>query len=157
MNSTSLGLDQLFGHWGQVRAHLLATIAKFEEADLHYRPFADAMSAGQIMTHIADAEEGWFRYVITGERNEWPTEYTLQNYPSKEVIGQLLDQVHGRTESFLATLELADLERQVQVPWGDDTFTLGWIIWHVLEHEIHHRGELSLILGLLGREGLAVF
>jgi len=33
---------------------------------------------------------------------------------------------------------------------------LGWIIWHVLEHEIHHRGELSLILGLLGREGLDV-
>jgi uncharacterized damage-inducible protein DinB len=34
--------------------------------------------------------------------------------------------------------------------------SLGWIIWHVLEHEIHHRGELSLILGLLGREGLDV-
>jgi len=23
-----------------------------------------------------------------------------------------------------------------------------------MEHEIHHRGELSLILGLFGREGL---
>jgi uncharacterized damage-inducible protein DinB len=30
------------------------------------------------------------------------------------------------------------------------------VIWHVLEHEIHHRGELSLIHGLLGREGLDV-
>jgi uncharacterized damage-inducible protein DinB len=28
------------------------------------------------------------------------------------------------------------------------------MLWHVVEHEIHHRGELSLILGLLGREGL---
>jgi uncharacterized damage-inducible protein DinB len=26
----------------------------------------------------------------------------------------------------------------------------------VLEHEVHHRGELSLIHGLLGREGLDV-
>jgi uncharacterized damage-inducible protein DinB len=30
------------------------------------------------------------------------------------------------------------------------------IIWHVLEHEIHHRGELSILIGLLGREGLEV-
>jgi uncharacterized damage-inducible protein DinB len=28
------------------------------------------------------------------------------------------------------------------------------MIGHLIEHEIHHRGELSLILGLLGREGL---
>ena len=28
------------------------------------------------------------------------------------------------------------------------------MLWHVLEHEIHHRAELSLTLGLLGHEGL---
>jgi uncharacterized damage-inducible protein DinB len=28
------------------------------------------------------------------------------------------------------------------------------MILHVIEHEIHHRGELSLKLGLLDREGL---
>jgi uncharacterized damage-inducible protein DinB len=37
-----------------------------------------------------------------------------------------------------------------------ETFPLYWIIWHVLEHVIHHRGELSLIHSLLGREGLDV-
>jgi uncharacterized damage-inducible protein DinB len=39
--------------------------------------------------------------------------------------------------------------------WGEP-IPLRWIIWHVLEHEVHHRGELSLILGLLGKEGLDV-
>jgi len=29
---------------------------------------------------------------------------------------------------------------------------LGWVAWHVLEHEIHHRGEIYLMLGLLGME-----
>ena len=37
-----------------------------------------------------------------------------------------------------------------------DQYTPAWIFWHVLEHEIHHRGELSLITGILGREGLDV-
>jgi uncharacterized damage-inducible protein DinB len=38
-------------------------------------------------------------------------------------------------------------------PDGHD-YTPAWVFWHVLEHEIHHRGKVSLILGLLGREGL---
>lgn len=29
-----------------------------------------------------------------------------------------------------------------------------WIIWHVLEHEIHHGGELSLALGTHGLPGI---
>jgi uncharacterized damage-inducible protein DinB len=29
-----------------------------------------------------------------------------------------------------------------------------WIIWHVLEHEIHHGGELSLALGTQGLLGI---
>jgi uncharacterized damage-inducible protein DinB len=46
-----------------------------------------------------------------------------------------------------------DLEIEIEAQWGE-TYPLIDMIWHVMEHEIHHRGELSLILGLLGREGL---
>ena len=48
------------------------------------------------------------------------------------------------------------IQRNVYKTPEGEVFTLRWIIWHVLEHEIHHRGELSLALGLLGREGLDV-
>ncbi len=33
-------------------------------------------------------------------------------------------------------------------------FSRQWIIWHVLEHEIHHGGELSLALGVRGLAGI---
>jgi uncharacterized damage-inducible protein DinB len=25
-----------------------------------------------------------------------------------------------------------------------------WVVWHVMEHDLHHGGELSLTLGLHG-------
>jgi uncharacterized damage-inducible protein DinB len=25
--------------------------------------------------------------------------------------------------------------------------TRGWVIWHLIEHDLHHGGEISLILG----------
>ena len=35
-------------------------------------------------------------------------------------------------------------------PWRDRRF----IVWHVAEHDIHHGGEISIILGMHGRPGL---
>ena len=64
-------------------------------------------------------------------------------------------KVHNRTIEFMSTLEIEDLNTIIDYPW-DGKGSLGWIIWHVIEHEIHHRGELSLILGMLGREGIDI-
>jgi uncharacterized damage-inducible protein DinB len=29
-----------------------------------------------------------------------------------------------------------------------------WIVWHVLEHDIHHGGEISFSLGMRGLAGI---
>ena len=147
-------LDQLFSHWDQVHRDTLATLDKFEESELSQVAYEGGMSVGQIALHIANAEEGWFRLIATRERNEWPSDYTLQNYPTKSAIKTLLTEVHAKTTAYLHSQTLTDLDRVIDSSWGN--FSLCFIIWHVLEHEIHHRGELSLVLGTMGREGLDV-
>jgi len=37
---------------------------------------------------------------------------------------------------------------------GPDEVARGWIIWHVIEHDLHHGGELSYSLGAHGLAGL---
>jgi uncharacterized damage-inducible protein DinB len=147
--------EDLFSHWSLVRKSLIKVIEDFEESDLSYQPFPDSWPVGQIMVHIANAEEGWFRYVVTRELPEWPSDLQFENYPTREKILEVLDTVHARTEEYLGTLTAPDLTTRILAPW-EATFPLGWIIWHVIEHEIHHRGELSLILGILGKDGLDV-
>jgi uncharacterized damage-inducible protein DinB len=51
----------------------------------------------------------------------------------------------------LAGVEVAGLEHAIDMPWNE-TIPLRWIVWHVLEHEVHHRGEIYLMLGLMGME-----
>lgn len=146
---------ELFSHWELVRSGTRETIKLFREVELSYQPAEEAWIAGQIMVHIANAEEGWFRYVVTRELPEWPEQLNFEHYPLKKDILDLLETVHGRTKTYLASLSEADLKSEILTPW-DEGLSLQWIIWHVIEHEIHHRGELSLILGLLGRQGLEV-
>ena len=79
----------------------------------------------------------------------------IEDYRNKYVIKAKLSEVHKSTMEYLSILKIDDLENNIDLPGGEQ-LQLGWIIWHVIEHEIHHRGELSLILGLLGHEGLDV-
>ena len=46
----------------------------------------------------------------------------------------------------------ADMGEVFYPPRGDQSqsFTRQWIIWHVLEHDFHHGGELSFLLGAHG-------
>lgn len=149
-------LSDYFAHWEQVHSDTLATFDKFKDDELHYIPFEGSWTAGEIMLHIAETEDGWLRCVIKQEQKAWP-EYSLDDHPTTESIKDALVQAHERTTAYLAEQKLEDLQRPIPSRWVEgETIALGWIIWHVLEHEIHHRGELSLILGQLGREGLDV-
>lgn len=147
-------LNELFSHWNQAHTDTLDVIDKFNDDELSHIAYDGAMPVGRIALHIASAEEGWFRLVITKERQDWPSDYTLEYYPTKEAIKALLSEVHDRTMAYLDSLSTDDWDTEVESPWG--TFSIKFVIWHVIEHEIHHRGELSLILGTLGREGLDV-
>jgi len=139
-----------FQHWQSVRRGLMEALDKLDDEQLGFVPRDGLWSLGRVACHIADAEDGWFRYVATGELDEWP-QFEAEDYPTVESVKRLLTEVHHRTEAYLATLEDADLERIIPAPWGSE-FPLRWIIWHVLEHEIHHRGEIYLMLGLMGTE-----
>ncbi len=146
--------SQVFLHWEQVRNDLLATIDKFDEDELEFPPFEGSWPVGRIMLHIAECEDHWLHGEVRQEIRI-PVQYSLADFHSKAAIKSVLSVAHSRTMRFLESLEENALNQKYQTKHGE-TFSLYWIIWHVIEHEIHHRGELSLALGLLSREGLDV-
>jgi uncharacterized damage-inducible protein DinB len=147
-------LNVMFSHWEQVHRDLLWTIDQFNDEELDFVPFEGSWSVKQIILHIADCEDNWLHGVVQGIYQPW-IGYPADEYPTRQSMLDLLASAHDKTVELLSGLDESDLNTEFKIPSGHP-FKLGWIIWHVLEHEIHHRGELSLILGLLGREGLDV-
>jgi uncharacterized damage-inducible protein DinB len=141
---------ELFSHWKTVRHGLEQALDGLTEEQLAFVPREGLWSLGTVACHIANAEDGWFRYVATRELDEWPS-LDEERCRSSASIKALLNEVHGYTVAYLQKVDVADLDRTIAAPWGEE-LTLRFIIWHVLEHEIHHRGEISLMLGLMGLE-----
>lgn len=146
--------SQMFNHWDQVRSDLLATIDMFNQDELIFAPFEGSWQVGQIVLHIADCEDNWLHGIVQRKIEPYVF-YELKDHPTVAAIKAVLERAHDRTQDLLANLDERDLDKDYTTTQGE-TYKLGWIIWHVLEHEIHHRGELSLALGLLRREGLDV-
>jgi uncharacterized damage-inducible protein DinB len=148
-------MDQqyILSHWETVRASLIDTIDKFRDEELEFRPFAISWSVRQMLLHLAHEENGEFNYGIVQNLAEFPTEYPIENYPTRASIESLLASVHSHTIEYLRALQPGDLDRVIHTPWGAD-YRLIEMFGHLIEHEIHHRAELSLILGMLGKKGL---
>lgn len=144
-------LELLISNWERIRSKLLETTDCFQEQDLSFSPVEGLWTVRELLLHIAHEEMGEVRYGIIQDLEEWPPEYRPGEYETIEAVKGLLSDVHAQTLVYLATLTHDDLERTVTAPWNED-YLLGDMLGHVIEHEVHHRGELSLILGLIGRE-----
>ncbi len=140
----------IYRYWPQVRQGLFQALDMVTDAQLDFCPREGLWSLGQVACHIAEAEDGWFRYVVTRELSSWP-EFKTAAYPTVASIKDLLAEVHARTLAYLETLDEDTMVRPFDVPEMGTT-TVRWVTWHVLEHEIHHRGEIFLMLGLLGMQ-----
>lgn len=140
---------QYFDHWHKVWRDLMRGVSMLEDSHLDFHPAeAYPRSVGDILRHIMNLEQGWIHYVIRRELDEWPSEDAVPLATVAEVQ-EAMRQVHKETFDYLSALQVEDFNRIVQVP-NDGTPKLGWILWHVLEQQIHHRGELFLCLSLLG-------
>jgi uncharacterized damage-inducible protein DinB len=119
-----------------------------DEGDLDFTPFPGSWPLCKIFLHIAESEDYWIHYLARKEIPENP-HYELKDYPSISAIRVKLRITEERTQSFLEPLKEEDLDWRFKTSRGE-TITLFQILWHVMEHELLHRGEISLILGMLG-------
>lgn len=147
--------ETLFNHWRETRQALFSALDQLSDSQLAFTPRPNLWPLGQIACHIAGTEEGWFRFYVTHEIAGWEAaDYQLKDFATAADLKRLLSEVHARTEAMFPADPVsaeAVMQQRVTLPWGDEV-SIEDIAWHVLEHEIHHRGEIFLLLGLLGME-----
>lgn len=142
---------QFFDHWNKIWRDLLRAVSMLKDEHLDFRPAERYhRSVGDILLHIIDIENFWIHDVIQKGSSTLIDDDTSQLRTVAE-IHEEMEAVHKRTMDFLATVPVEDFNRIVQVP-QDGTPKLGWILWHIFEQQIHHRGELYLCLSLLGMD-----
>ena len=164
-------LEPLREGWGRHQRLLVAALADLRPEQLGLRTAPHMWAVWQLAAHVAGSRVHWFHDVL-GEGDAATRDMfrvsatTVPDLPledagwedqedrprtADELVDGLarswtvVDDSLGRWTPDDLTVAFTRIR-----PTGTQNVTRGWVIWHVAEHDVHHGGEISQILGSHG-------
>jgi uncharacterized damage-inducible protein DinB len=107
-------------------------------------------SVRNTLVHLLSAEWGWVDRC--GGTPRGPA-LNANDYPTVEAVRQRSEQIQTHVREFLAGLRDEDLERPIAWAMGNGpqhVTRLGELMQHAVIHSVHHRGQVSLLLRMIG-------
>jgi uncharacterized damage-inducible protein DinB len=140
---------RIFESWQYYQEELERVIAPLTEEQMRLRPVPGQRSLGEIAEHIVMARALWLPRAL-GDELEGNAE---------------LNEIAGWDEPDDPPRSAAEVVHGLELTWGlitawmarrqagdpsDEAESQVRIIWGLLEHDLHHGGELSFALGAYG-------
>ncbi len=180
MMTEAPSLMSIFEGWDGHQLALARAIAPLTPEQLAWRPAPHLRSVGEIISHIALGRLYWFhnmgapgsaelaRQIAPWEGKKTNTENLAEFRRWFDAIAQQEEAiVENPTEllrwleaswqvidTTLATWTVADLAQTYRHLYQGKMYAVSrqWVIWRIMSHDLHHGGELSILLGMQGIE-----
>jgi uncharacterized damage-inducible protein DinB len=162
MAEQQISLVPLYKGWDTYQELLIKALEPLSLDQLSLRPAPQLRSIGENAAHIVGTRAGWLHYVLKegGEdlvSRTWgdpgqPAGSAAELISGLETTWQVIqDALHRWT-----TADLEEIFHDTDENGEDQTVTRQWVIWHLIEHDLHHGGELSYTLGMYGLTGIDI-
>ncbi|WP_216828755.1 DinB family protein [Alkalihalobacterium elongatum] len=94
----------------------------------------------QTLFHIIEVEYSWIR----GMQVKEDIVFEFHDYNTLEKVKSLSDEIRGEIVDFFRTKKEELNNEKILVAWENEPYTRDAILHHVIAHEIHHIGQLSV-------------
>ena len=102
---------------------------------------------GDLIRHIATIERYMFAETVAGRQSSYPGCGRELANGYENVLG-FVQKLHAESVTIFSQLTESDLRRKCTTPEGASITVWKWLR-AMVEHEIHHRGQIYLYLALL--------
>lgn len=170
MQTNMQSLAAVFEGWAGYQTSLVHAIEPLSAEQLAWRPTPDHRTVGELARHISLGRIGWFLRMDAPRSAEladliekWGTDRDGNRHIDENAIeitdqaSELVRWLNLSWEMVDATLHewtVADLAQTYRHTYFGTTFAVSrqWTTWRIMAHDIHHGGQLSLMLGMQGIE-----
>ena len=150
----------IYEGWHAYQEVLTGVLTPLDPDQLALRAAPNLRSVGEIGAHMVGARARWF-YQLMGEGGEefkalgrWDHRGAKARSAEELIIGL------GTTWSGMQKAIIHWTPDDWQKTWSaeyegePERITRQWVIWHLIEHDLHHGGEISITHGANGVPGL---
>lgn len=140
-------IPRFITYFESVRSRTRRVAETIPPNEVEFRPRPGMFSPGDIVRHIAATERYLFVENALGRPSSYPG-HAEALAPGLEKTLHYLDRLHEESLSLLDRLPDSDLLGRCTTVAGAEITTWKWLR-AMVEHEIHHRGQLYVLLALL--------
>ena len=115
---------------------------------LEWRPREGSFSFGDLIRHLAAVERWMFGENAQCKPSRYPGHGRELADGYDDVI-RYLDRMHEESMSIFRALSASDLEAKCATPAGTPITVWKWLR-AMIEHEVHHRAQIYMMLGMIG-------
>lgn len=141
-------IESFFKYFETIRERTLRVVRAVPPEKLEWRHTEGVFSPGDLARHIAATE----RYTFTENVLGRPSRYAGCGTDLAEGVDNVIafmQRMHAETVDLLRGLKPEDLAGKGVGPQGEP-ITAWKLLRAMVEHEVHHRGEIYVYLALLG-------
>lgn len=157
---TQSTLDVIYENWRVYHEKLRNCIAPLTNEQLTLQPAPRMWPLGQIVQHIISVRAGWFSGTLQDD-DEAMNAYMWwgqRDSPARSAaeLARGLDETWAFIEARLQRWTPDDCTKTFPDESDGEIYEVSrsWVIYHVMEHDLHHGGEVALILGMNGLQSL---
>lgn len=157
----NMPLTMAYAGWDNYQRLMAAAIAPLTAEQLALRAAPQLRSIGELAAHIIAVRFRWFHMVFGVSGDELAPLGTWDRVATTHRTAELVEGLEATwrmIEEALESWRTADLTEIMRGTHRGEPYELSrqWVIWHVIEHDLHHGGELSFSLGMHGLTGLDI-
>jgi uncharacterized damage-inducible protein DinB len=145
-------LKEAFEHWMRHRRVFQNLLELVDDEQIHFKPWEGAFSLGGLAIHMAVSSDRFVQGVKNGEFTFSPV---VNEFETIEDIRKMVQEYTEKTTAAFKELSASDLERQLNF----NQFIAPGRTWlqTMIDHEIHHKGQLFTYARLVGVEKVPFF
>lgn len=140
-------IDPFLAYFESVRARTDLVAACIPADRLEWRHRDGAFSLGDLVRHVAATERWMFAENVAGRPSRYAG-HGPELAEGRDAVLDYLRRMHEESLAIFRALAPDDLARKCTTPAGTPIATWKWLR-AMTEHEIHHRGQIYLMLNML--------
>jgi len=159
MESEALTLWTVFDGWQGHQTSLVKAVEPLTRESLSYKPAPELRTVGEIVNHIAGGRVDWLTRI--GEVDLKQVRQ-IESWNDGDGVNEDATRLVRRlaiswqlVEDKLRQWTVADLSKVYPLPYQGKTYAVSrqWVLWRIMAHDLHHGGEIAL---MLGEQGIAI-
>jgi uncharacterized damage-inducible protein DinB len=141
-------IQQFLEYWTSLRRRTRRVVTCIPPERLEWSHRAGAFTLGDLVRHLATIERYMYAETVAGRPSRYPGcgRDLAEGY---DAVLAYFDRLDEEAKAIIGMLSDADLDRKCHTPAGAAITSWKWLR-AMVEHEAHHRGQIYLMLNMLG-------